>query len=159
MTRVATGKISNLGWLQAYVPGGKSETAGSRCETTVASKMIKVIATTNSGSDVTASALTEVTWSNQESLRSAAAAPSATPTSEPIAPVTKTSTAELIRRGLTSAHSGWPLASDAPSLPVNSPENHIQYCSAMPRSRCNLRSRACSLTGLADRPSTANAAL
>src|SRR5215831_1021598 len=136
MTSVATGKISNLGWLHAYVPGGKSETAGSRCETTVASKMIRVIATTNSGSDVTASVVTEVMWSNQESLRSAATAPSATPTIEPIAPVRKTSTAELTRRGSTRAQSGWLFASEVPSLPLSRPESQVQYCSAMLRFRC-----------------------
>ena len=63
--------------------------------------MIRVMATTNSGSDVTASTPTEVTWSNQPSLRSAATAPSITPTSVLMAPVTKTRTAELMILGST----------------------------------------------------------
>src|SRR5215469_11821375 len=106
ITSVATGSISNLGWLHAYVPGGSSETAGSQWNTTVDSKMMSEIATTNSGSEVTASAVTEVTWSNHPFLRNAAAAPSPTPTSAPITPVTTTSTAELISRGLTRAQTG-----------------------------------------------------
>ena len=57
--------------------------------------MIRVIATTNSGSDVTVSAATEQTWSNRLSLRSAAMAPSATPITAPITPAANTSTAEL----------------------------------------------------------------
>ena len=121
--------------------------------------MIRPIATTNSGREVTVSAATEATWSNQLSLRSAATAPSATPATAPISPVTKTSTAELMRRGLTRAHTGCPLASELPSLPVNSPDSQIQYWSARPRFRCSCRSVACSRAGFADRPSTAYAAL
>src|SRR5215468_1757483 len=158
-TSVATGRISSSGWLQAYVPGGSSDTAGSTCQTTVDSTMIRPIATTNSGSDVTASAITEATWSNQLSFRSAATAPSATPRSEPITPVTSTSTAELMRRGLTRAHTGSPLASEVPSLPVNSPDSQIQYWSNRPRFRCSCSSVARSRAGFAPRPSTANAAL
>ncbi len=94
--------------------------------------MTRAIATTNSGSDVTASAATEQVWSNQLSLRSAAVAPRATPTTVPITPVAKTSTAELIRRGSTRPHAGWPLASEAPSLPVNRPDSQVQYCATKP---------------------------
>ena len=61
--------------------------------------MTRPMATTNSGSEVTASAPTEVTWSNQPSLRSAATAPSATPITAPITPVTSINTAELISLG------------------------------------------------------------
>ena len=121
--------------------------------------MIRPIATTNSGREVTASAVTEVTWSNQLSFRSAATAPSTTPRTEPITPVTRTSTAELMRRGLTRAHTGSPLASEVPSLPVNSPDSQIQYWSNRPRFRCSCNSVARSRAGLAPRPSTANAAL
>ena len=81
------------------MPGGSSDTAGSRCMTTVENRMTRPIATTNSGSEVTASAPTEVTWSNQPSLRSAATAPSTTPITAPITPVTSISTAELISWG------------------------------------------------------------
>src|SRR6266487_4043248 len=62
--------------------------------------MIRPIATTNSGRDVTASAATEVTWSNQLSFRSAATAPSTTPRTAPITPVTRTTTAEDGVRGV-----------------------------------------------------------
>ena len=51
------------------------------------------------GSDVTVRTLTEVTWSNQLSLRSAATAPTATPMSAPRPPATKTRTAELMILG------------------------------------------------------------
>ena len=63
--------------------------------------MTRPIATTNSGSAVTASAATELTWSNQPSRRSAARAPRVTPTAVPISPVTPISTAELMSRGAT----------------------------------------------------------
>ena len=42
------------------MPGGSSETAGSTCQITVDSKMMSPMATTNSGSDVAASAITEL---------------------------------------------------------------------------------------------------
>ena len=63
--------------------------------------MIRPMPTTNSGSEVTASAPTAVMWSNQPSLRSAARMPRATPSSAPITPVTSISTAELTSRGAT----------------------------------------------------------
>ena len=67
----------------------------------MAKRMISTIATTNSGSEVTASEITEVMWSNQPSLRNAAMAPSNTPTTVPITPAPTTRTAELTRRGAT----------------------------------------------------------
>ena len=99
--------------------------------------MIRVIATTNSGSDVTVSAATEQTWSNRLSLRSAAMAPSATPATAPSTPAANTSTAELTSRGSTRPHTGSPFASEVPSLPVNRPESQLQYCASTPWSRCS----------------------
>ena len=63
--------------------------------------MTRPMATTNSGSEVTASAPTAVTWSNQPPLRSAATIPGATPSSAPSTPLTSISTAELTSRGAT----------------------------------------------------------
>ena len=91
--------------------------------------MMSAIATTNSGSDVTASATTEVTWSNSPSLRSADAAPRPTPITAPMRPVTKTSTAELISRGSTKPQTGCPFTREWPRLPVNSPDTQVQYWS------------------------------
>ena len=67
----------------------------------MAKRMISTIATTNSGSEVTASEITEVTWSNQPSLRNAAMAPSNTPMTRANHPGATTRTAELTRRGAT----------------------------------------------------------
>jgi hypothetical protein len=72
--------------------------------------MISVIATTNSGRDVTASATTELAWSKSESLRRAATTPSVTPTRVAITPDTATSTAEFSAAGPTMPHTGIPLA-------------------------------------------------
>ena len=72
--------------------------------------MINVIATTNSGRDVTASATTELVWSKSESLRSAATTPSVTPTMVARTPATATSTAELSAAGPTMPQTGSPLA-------------------------------------------------
>ena len=118
----------------AWPPAGRAVPAGSRrrCPGPAArpragrarprwrSKMIRAIATTNSGSEVTARTITERTWSNQPSLRSAAMAPRITPASALMAPVTTTRTAELMILGSTRPHTGSPLLRDWPRLPVNS---------------------------------------
>ena len=89
--------------------------------------MTNAMATTNSGSDVTARATTELAWSNSESLRSAASAPRATPTMLPMAPASATSTAELTRAGPTRLQTGLPLARLLPGWPVRTPPIHDPY--------------------------------
>ncbi len=141
------------------MPGASSETPGKTWKTTVASKMIRPMATTNSGSDVAASSTTDEMRSNQPSLRRAAKAPSATPRNEPITPVTRTRMAELTSLGSTRLHTDWLLTRELPSLPSNRPEIHVQYWSKRPRFRCSWFSSARTRTGLAFRPRIAKAAL
>ena len=89
--------------------------------------MISVIATTNSGRDVTASASTELAWSKSESLRRAATTPSVTPTMLAITPDTATSTAEFSAAGPTMLQTGIPLARLFPGWPVRIPPIQEPY--------------------------------
>ena len=121
--------------------------------------MIIAIATTNSGSAVTASASTELVWSSSESLRSATTAPSVTPTTLPITPESPTRVAELAAAGPTMLQTGIPLTRLVPGWPPRIPEIHEPYWTSTDRLRWSCRSRACTADGVAEWPRMAMAAL
>ena len=91
--------------------------------------------TTNSGKEVTASAIAEKTWSNSLSLRSAAYAPRTRPTTVLMIPAATTNTAEFTSRWSIVPQTAWPLASETPRFPVNNPESQCQYCTKIPSLR------------------------
>ena len=141
------------------MPGANTETAGNQWMTTAAKKMTRTTATTNSGSAVTPSDVTDSTWSNRLSRRAAASTPSPTPISVPIAPARTTRTSEFRMRPPMSVLTGCPLASDLPKLPCSTPVSQVQYCSTAGRVRPSCTSSACRRCGVAVFSSTALAAL
>ncbi len=96
-------------------------------KSTVEKMMTRKMATTNSGSDVTASALTDKAWSAGLSRRIAANIPSPTPSNAPMRPARTTSTSEFSRRGPTRLQTDWPFARLVPSRPCSTPESQSQY--------------------------------
>src|SRR5258707_1596378 len=130
-TRAATGSTSSFGSCQGFrAPDvlSSGETPGRMWKSTVEKMMTKKMATTNSGSDVTASALTDRAWSAGLSRLIAANIPSPTPSSVPMRPAATTSTSEFSRRGPTRLQTDWPFARLVPSRPRSTPENQSQYC-------------------------------
>ena len=121
--------------------------------------MTRTTATTNSGSAVTASEVTDSTRSNRLSRHAAASTPSPTPISVPITPARTTSTSEFTIRPPTSVPTGCPLASEVPKLPCRTPVSQVQYCSTAGRFRPSCFSSAARRCGVAVFCSTALAAL
>ena len=99
MTSVATGSTSSEGLRPRRHARRDEGHAGSQCSTSDANSITRPMATTNSGSDVTASAITDRVLSSQPSRRAAARIPRPTPTSVPIRPASSTSTSEFVMRG------------------------------------------------------------
>ena len=138
---------------------GYTETAGRICQTSAAKNVTSAIATTNSGSAVTARAMTESPWSNQLSRRAAASMPSTTPITVPMTPASSMSTAVLSTRPPISELTDALLTIEVPKLPCSNPVSQLQYCATADRFRCIWISSACRRAGVAVFCSAADAAL
>ena len=145
-----------MGCAHGDTPGRNERRAGRMCRASDAKSMTSPMATTNSGSAVTASAMTERTLSNQPSRRAAASMPRADADRRvPMMPASSTRTAELVMRGPTRCATVSPLASELPRLPLNTPEIQSQYWTTMGRLRCSCFSRILTRSGVACWPRTA----
>ena len=155
MTSVAIGRISALRSDSGEVPGGIADTAGRMWKTFTENTITSAIATTNSGSAVIVSAITEAMWSNSLSRRAAAISPRTPAMSVPIIPAPITSTAEFSSRGPISEDTFSPFASEVPKLPCKTPPIQLPYWLVSGRLRCSCASSACNRCGVALCPSTA----
>src|ERR1700759_155137 len=77
MISVAAGRMTTLGTFQACSPGGMIDTAGSACDTFVASNNTSAMPMTNSGSAASDSVVSDKTWSVGLSRRTAMRTPRA----------------------------------------------------------------------------------